>query len=174
MPQIRTLILLKSVHCRNTQQVSDAMAGVVQATVLAPVEVTPATLMDYDLIGFGSGVYFGRFHRELRTWVKRLRPLADRQAAFVFSTAGLSFLGPIWHRSLRRQLNRRNFNVIGEFSCPGHDLVGPLRLVGGLNRGRPNQVDLQRAQEFAAALREKAVDLKKTAQAGRVSDPLAR
>jgi hypothetical protein len=41
------------------------------------------------------------------------------------------------------------YRVVGTFCCPGFDTWWPLRLVGGLNKGRPNEADLTRAREFA-------------------------
>ena len=34
---------------------------------------------------------------------------------------------------------------VGAFCCPGFDTWGPLRLVGGVNKGRPDDTDLERA-----------------------------
>lgn len=45
--------------------------------------------------------------------------------------------------------------VLDSFSCRGLGTVGPLRLVGGVNKGRPNDADLDRAAVFATQLRER-------------------
>jgi hypothetical protein len=44
---------------------------------------------------------------------------------------------------------------VGDFSCNGWDTWGPLKLVGGTNKGRPNEQDLQEARVFARGLKEK-------------------
>ena len=45
--------------------------------------------------------------------------------------------------------------MIGSFSCRGFDTVGPFGFIGGINRGRPNDHDLDRAAAFAARLRKR-------------------
>lgn len=34
------------------------------------------------------------------------------------------------------------------YSCLAYDTFGPFKLVGGINKGRPNEDDLQKAVEF--------------------------
>jgi len=50
-------------------------------------------------------------------------------------------------------LNRKEFNIIGEFNCLGFDYNGPLKLIGGINKGRPNKRDIQKARLFAKSLK---------------------
>jgi flavodoxin len=50
-------------------------------------EAKPETLATYDLVGFGSGIYFGKHHRKLLQFVETLPPVTQKQA-FVFSTRG--------------------------------------------------------------------------------------
>jgi flavodoxin len=52
-------------------------------------------------------------------------------------------------------LVNRGFSIAGEFSCKGWDTVGPLKLFGGINKGRPNEGDLEGARVFARRLKEK-------------------
>jgi flavodoxin len=41
---------------------------------------------------------------------------------------------------------------VGDFVCKALDTYGPLKLIGGLNKGRPNEEDYQKAREFAQGL----------------------
>jgi flavodoxin len=152
MPQPTALVLLKSIHRRNTEKVARAIADVLGADVVAPEDATSDVLARYELFGFGSGIYFGRLHGALRSWVDGLQPQAQRLPAFVFSTAGTPALHKIAHWDLKRKLSKAGFDTIGEFNCAGYDTFGLLRLVGGLNRGRPNEADLARAGAFARSL----------------------
>jgi len=43
---------------------------------------------------------------------------------------------------------------VGEFSCRGWDTNGWLEKIGGINKGHPNEKDLERARRFAERLME--------------------
>jgi flavodoxin len=153
MPTGKTLLICFSAHHKNTQRVAEAMAEEIGATILAPAEVQPELLEDYDLIGWGSGIYFSRHADSLLQLAKNLSQ--KPRNAFIFSTAGLPFLRWWFHTSLRNALRSRGCTVMGEFSCPGWDTVGPLSWIGGIDRNHPNETDLQRARSFARSLVQK-------------------
>ena len=150
---LRTLIVCTSVHRGNTAKVARIIANTLHADVCNPSDLTKERLSHYDLIGFGSGVYFGQFHRTLRQKIIELPddPLAHLKA-FVFSTAGLPFLFRLWHWPIKYHLMRKGFDIIGEFHCRGFDTVGPLWLLGGINRQHPDNRDLEKAEVFARRL----------------------
>ena len=148
------LVLCKSVHHGNTRLVAERIAKTLGAVVVDPDEAMLPTAGDLGLIGVGSGIYYGCFHKSIRDWLRRLPPDAGRgHLAFVFSTSGLPFLSPVYHRWLRRSLEKKGFEVVGEFSCRGHDTFGPLWLIGGLNRQHPDDQDLRKAEQFADQLK---------------------
>jgi len=47
----------------------------------------------------------------------------------------------------------RGFSIVDEFSCRGWDTRGPMKLSGGINKGRPDE-DLSKARIFAQGLKE--------------------
>ena len=147
---MQALIIYTSVSHGNTEKVARAMAQVLGAALRRPSEVTSEELAAYDLIGFGSGIYFGRHHAALLALVERLPGLNKR--AFLFSTRGAPILGPC-HHALKSRLWAKGWRIVGEFSCLGWDTYGCLRRIGGINKGRPNERDLARARTFAARLR---------------------
>jgi flavodoxin len=144
-------IVYVSVHHGNTRRVAEAMAVPLGAALLNVEEALAADLQTLDLIGFGSGIYFGRHHPTVLRLVQELKFMPPR--CFVFSTAGLPSLAGLWHWSLTRRIRQRRSEIVGQFHCPGWDTVGPLWLFGGLHSSRPNDRDLARAAEFAEALR---------------------
>ena len=150
---MHTAIVYVSVHHGNTRRIAVAMAEPLGAALLSVEEAMTLDSQALDLIGFGSGIYFGRHHASLLDLVMNLKSLPPR--CFVFSTAGISSLSGLWHRSLVRQIRRRGSEVVDQFCCPGWDTVGPLWLFGGLHRRRPDQNDLTRAAQFAKDLRAK-------------------
>jgi flavodoxin len=146
---VKTLIVCHSYHHGNTKQIADAMAAVLNAKVVNPRDLNTEMLDAYDLIGFGSGIAFGKHYKQIIEVVEKLPHL--HKNAFVFSTRGDRRLR-FYHRALRRQLEEKGWTVVGEFSCRGYDTYGPNKLVGGIAKGRPNEQDLQAAAEFAQSL----------------------
>jgi flavodoxin len=146
-------IICISVHHDNTKTLSKALAEVLDAKIYSVDEATALDTFESDVVGVGSGIYFARHHRSLLQLVDSWPTRPCR--VFIFSTAGLPFLRWLQHCALRRRLVRRGFTVVGEFCCRGWDTVGPLWLLGGINRRHPNEKDLERARRFARQLLEK-------------------
>ena len=84
---MRSLIVCVSVSNGNTRRVAGVLAGELGGTVVEPEDVVPSTLGDYDLVGFGSGIYGMAFHRRLLGLVRRL-PEGHGRSSFVFATSG--------------------------------------------------------------------------------------
>ncbi len=150
MPTATPLVICASVHHGNTARVARCIADVLHADVRAPEAISVASLAEHAIVGFGSGVYYGRMHESLFALLGQLPDSPElTRVAFVFSTSGLPFLAQFWHAPLKRLLARKGFDVVGTFACRGFDTWGPLWLTGGLNRRHPDGQDLERASAFA-------------------------
>jgi len=53
-------------------KLAEVVAKVLDAQMKTPEQINPDDLQQYDLIGFGSGIYAGRYHRTLRKFVDEL------------------------------------------------------------------------------------------------------
>jgi len=144
-------IVYASIHHGNTRKLAESFAAALSADLYAIDEIGQADLTQYDLVGFGSGIYFGRNHSSLLKLVDLWQKPPRR--VFIFSTAGLPFLKCFQHASLRRRLKTKGCEVVAEFSCRGWDTVGPLWFIGGINRKHPDSSDLNRATEFARRMK---------------------
>ncbi|HEU65756.1 MAG TPA: flavodoxin [Chloroflexi bacterium] len=151
---MKTLIIYVSVHHGNTEKIARVMANILDVCLLQVEQADASILEQYDLIGFGSGIYFGKHHKSLLNFVDKLSMTINKKA-FVFSTSGLRKLSFVhnFDKPLRKKLQRKGFDIIGEFSCRGLDTYRATKLVGGINRGRPNAEDLRRAEDFASGLK---------------------
>ncbi|MCC7565037.1 MAG: flavodoxin family protein [Methanomicrobiaceae archaeon] len=147
----KALIVYISVHHGNTERIARALAERLGADLLACPDADPDTILRYDLIGLGSGIYFGRHHGCLLDLVDRLPPSCERRA-FLFSTAGYPRLMGRWHKALKEKLVTKGFLIKGEFCCEGFDTYGPLAFIGGINKGRPDANDIVAAEAFAEDL----------------------
>ena len=158
---VKSLVIVFSYHHNNTEKIANACANVLGAEVKTPQQVKPEEIADYDLVGFGSGIYSATFDPSLLDLADRLPSTAGKKA-FLFSTYGApAFIANREfieknHQQIREKLQAKGYTVIGEFGCAGWNTNSFLRFFGGLNKGRPNAEDLRNAEEFARNVKGKA------------------
>lgn len=124
------------------------MGQEMDADVITPDEVRPRALADYDLIGFGSGIYFMLHHPSMLSLAARLPQ--TKTNAFVFSTSGAG--KTLLHVGLRTLLKRSGLRIVDEFACKGFEGFSPGGMSFGRNQGLPNESDLSDARAFVRAL----------------------
>lgn len=146
---MKVLIVYESVHHGNTEKIANAIAETLNAVTAKTKDINLNMLRDYDLIGFGSGIFYGKMHKNILDLVDKLHELPNKKA-FVFSTSGMGRLN--YNNTVKEKLEAEGFNVAGSFSCRGFDTFGPFKLVGGIAKGRPNDKDIKKAKDFAGNL----------------------
>lgn len=150
---MKALIVYVSYHHGNTEKIAKAMGEVLEAELRSPELTKPESITGYDLIGFASGNYFGKFDNRLVAFIDSLPRILDKPA-FIFSTHGAKTT-QMAHAELKKHLADKGLNVVGEWHCRAFDTFGPLMLLGGINKGRPNEGDVNDAKRFAEGLRAK-------------------
>jgi len=80
---MKTLIVYTSVHHQNTEKVAKVMAEELEADLTPTGDAQPEALATYDLIGFGSGIYFGKHHKTLLRFVETLPPIDTKTGVCV-------------------------------------------------------------------------------------------
>ncbi|MDD1685027.1 MAG: flavodoxin family protein [Methanoregula sp.] len=159
---VKSLVVVFSYHHKNTEKIAKVFAKVLGAPVKTPRQVNPDDIREYDLVGFGSGIYSGTFDASVLDLADRLPQATGKTKAFIFSTYGApaTFAGREFvennHSQIREKLQAKGYMVIGEFGCAGFNTNSFLKFFGGLNKGRPNAEDLKNAEAFARNLNEKA------------------
>jgi flavodoxin len=147
---MRTLIVCHSSHHNNTLIIAKIFGAILKADICEPHEVDPLTCMNnYDLIGFGSGIYAARHHESLFTLIDQLPQ--NKKPVFIFSTKALQFVN-FYHKSLRAHLKKKGCFIVEEFSCLGYATYGPLKWTGGLNKGHPSLEDKTNAEKFVKSI----------------------
>ncbi|MBI5679626.1 MAG: flavodoxin family protein [Methanobacterium sp.] len=164
---MKTAIIYKSIHHGNTKKIAEAMVNALEAELFDLKDANHDIIKEYDLIGFGSGIYFSKPHKKLRKFVEDLDNVENKKA-FVFSTSGskkpsnaqrlghrksFDFRASKFNDLLKNELSKKGFEILGEFNCKGFDTWGPFKLIGGLNKGKPDEEDLKNAAEFAKSLK---------------------
>lgn len=151
---MKSIIILYSYHHHNTEKLAKAIAGVLGADIKWPEDVNTEELQEYDLVGFGSGIYDAKHHLYLLELADRLPEVTDGKA-FLFSTAGITGQTKATkdHSHLMEKLQSKGYVIVDEFQCKGFNTNSFLKLFGGINKGRPNVQDLKNAEEFAMDLK---------------------
>jgi flavodoxin len=150
---MKTAIVCKSVHHGNTLKVAEVMAEEMEADIYTPEEFADETLQQYEMIGFGSGIYNARPHRSLLARVKEIDDLSGKDV-FVFYTSGFEKFPVLssFETALTKELEQKGAHIAGTFSCRGFQTWGPFRFRGGRNKGHPDEEDLEDARTFARTL----------------------
>ena len=153
---MRSLIILYSYHHNNTEKVAKVISRVLEAQVKTPEQVDLEELQEYDLVGFGSGIYGDKHHESLLSLADRL-PSVSKAKAFLFSTSAMINEWKVAddHSALGEKLQSKGYTIIDEFACKGFNTNSFLKYLGGMNKGRPNSEDLKNAEEFANNLKTK-------------------
>jgi len=154
---MKAVLIVHSYHHGNTRKVADAMAKQLGAEVYTTETINPTEATQFDLIGLGAGIDTGKHYAPLLEFAAAL-PESAGQQVFVFSTAGIAGSEKKMlrdHEALHEILERKGYSILGDFACKGHDTVGFLKHIGGINKGRPNDDDLKAASRFAASMLEK-------------------
>ena len=140
-----TAIIYYSKHHGNTKKLLDAIAASDSGVEL--VDATDKHELDlskYDRIGFASGIYYGKFAEQVLTFAKVNLP--TNKDVFFIATAGNPTKNCF--NSIAEVTEEKHCKELGRYISKGYDTFGPFKLVGGLNKGRPNEEDLQKAVEF--------------------------
>lgn len=142
---MKILTIISSTHMGNTRKIAEAMAKTAPVTIAEIDNISDYNLHDYDIVGFGSGIYFGRHDTKIIEFVKKV---CDKEAyTFVFSTSGSANF-PKNNKPLIDLLKSKNKIVLGSFGCKAFDKFGPFKLVGGINKNHPDENDFKQAQIF--------------------------
>ena len=142
---MKILAVVESSHQGNTMKVAQAMAQVAPMDITSVEDAPKYNFSDYDIVGFGSGIYYGKHDKKI---IELVSNVCDKKAyTFVFSTSGSSgFLKN--NQPLADLLKSKNKVVLGSFGCKGLDKFFVFKLLGGISKGHPNKKDLSEAQKF--------------------------
>ena len=146
---MKTAIVYESTHHQNTLKLVQAIREKFPVDVIDVTETESADLTGYDLIGFAAGIAYGKFYPAIEKFAARCLPAGKR--VFFLYTCGRD--SKSYLASMRETAARKDCQVLGAYSCRGFDTFGPFKLVGGINKGRPNEEDIAGAVRFFEKLR---------------------
>ena len=83
---MKTVIIYASVHHNNTKELVCAIAAENDIDVVDATKITEKDLSGYDLIGFASGIYFGKLHQSVINFAEVNLP--ENKDVFLICTYG--------------------------------------------------------------------------------------
>ena len=141
---MKAIIVFASTHHGNTKKVVDAIANECEIDLLDATKVHEKDLREYDLIGFASGIFFTKFSEQVLNFARVNFP--TNKNVFFIATAGNPIKGNF--NSIADIVKEKKCNEVGRFQCKGFDTYGPFKLVGGIQKGHPDETDLKEAVDF--------------------------
>lgn len=139
----KCLIVYESYHHGNTKKIAEAMAKVSGAELCPVDEISSKNPDEYEIIGFGAGIAYGRHYEKLMKAAAELQ--LGGKSVFVFSTSGTG--NKNYNIKLIKQMEDAGASVAGNFTCKGYDTM-VLKLFGGVSKGHPNEEDISAAEKF--------------------------
>lgn len=152
---MKTLIIYNSTYKKNTEQIAKVIAKEIKAELVPLKDAVNISIKNYDLIGFGSGVYKESMAPQLFQYVNTLD--FKNKNCFVFSTSGMG--AKFYNNKLIKLLKKKGANCTGSFACKGSFVSRDFsnnkifEIMGKLSQGHPNTKDIKKAEKFSNQLK---------------------
>lgn len=141
------LIIVKSKHNDNTLKIAEAMSEAAPVTLARLEDIENYNIKNFDIIGFGSGVYMGNPDKDMLKFIDKIDYIGN---AFVFSTSmSLDYIKA--NERMTQILTDKGWNVLGSFGCKGFSKMLFFRK----NKLKPDIDDFENAQNFIYDIVEK-------------------
>lgn len=141
---MKVLIVYHSEHHGNTKKLVEAIAGQGDVTLLNASENSNLNWSDYDLIGFASGIFYQKFHKDILDSAEKNLPIGKK--VFFLYTCGVKRNS--YTDAIRQIAEAKKAQIVGSYGCLGFDTFGPFKLVGGIAKGHPDDKDMSDALNF--------------------------
>ena len=147
---MKSLIIYYSGYNGNTEKIAQFFAKEMGSELINIKDINDVDIKDYNLIGFGSGVYRESMAPQLFRLVENLN-LRDKNV-FVFSTSGVGI--KFYNRKLIKLLESKGAINKGSFACKGSFVAQQFTdkklfgIIGRLSQGHPNDKDIKKAKKF--------------------------
>ena len=148
---MKTVIIYGSRHHGNTKKVCDRIATECGAELVEAVSVDESFRWeDYELIGFASGIAYGRFYDDV---VRAAQKVPKSKKVFFLYTCARN--DKDFSSGIQKTVSDRGSDCIGSYGCRGYNTYGPLKLIGGMNKNNPSEDELKGAVDFVKDLEAK-------------------
>jgi flavodoxin len=140
---MKTLIIYASHHHGNTEKLVKHMAENYDIELFNAEKEDKVDYDGYDLIGFASGMDFGKFYPQVTDLAEKL-PAGKK--VFALYTCGMDSSN--YGRQIEEIAAHTDCKYLGKFGCKGYDTYGPWKLIGGINKAHPSESEMADACAF--------------------------
>ena len=144
----KAIIIYASTHHGSTKKLAEAIANQYIIHLIDATKQQEADLSVYDLIGFASGIDFGKFYDPVEQFLEKNLP-KNKQVFFLYTCAKVSNR---FTETIKTAARKKGAVILGEYGCRGFNTYGPWKLIGGMNKGHPSAEELQGAMRFLGSL----------------------
>lgn len=132
-------------------KIAEAIAEAAPITIVDVSEADRYNVGDYDIVGYGSGIYAGKFAKKILNHIEK--SIEDLKNVFIFSTSGTG--KEKYNEKLAAYFNEHGKNLLGSFACKGLCKWFIFAVGGGIAKGHPDIEDFEAAQTFIENVIEK-------------------
>lgn len=140
----KTAIVYSSIHQGNTYKIVKAISDKYDIDLIDVSKDYKVDLSKYSMIGFASGIDFGRFYPEVEICLKRNLP-ENKNIFFIYTCAKTNNK---FTKSIEAEALKKNAKILGIYGCKGYNTYGPWKLIGGMNKNHPNKYEIDNAIKF--------------------------
>lgn len=140
----KIVIIYASTHHRNTYKLVKAISDKYHIDIIDATQQSSASLENYDVIGFASGIDFGKFYESIEIFAKENLPM-EKQVFFLY-TCAKNRKG--FTDSMRGIVTQKKAVILGEYGCKGFNTYGSWKVIGGMNKNHPTEDEILQAVEF--------------------------
>ena len=146
----KSVIIYASTHHGNTFKRVNAIAEKYGTKLIDATKEKTADLTGYNLIGFASGIDFGKFYGCVEDFLENNLP-ENKKVFFIYTCAKES---PKFTNTIKEKAKKKNSHILGEYGCKGFNTYGPWKMIGGMNKKHPTNDEIADAVKFFGTVME--------------------
>ena len=144
----KAILIYASKHHGNTYKLAKAISEKYEIAMIDATKESIVDLQEYEVIGFASGIDFGKFYEEIENFAEANLPI--KKEVFFLYTCAMERKG--FTNSIREIAVKKEAIILGEYGCKGYNTYGPWQLIGGMNKNHPTEAEIVEVVNFYGGL----------------------
>ena len=144
----KSILIYASKHHGNTYKLVNAISEKYDIAMIDATKESIVDLQEYEVIGFASGIDFGKFYEEIENFAEANLPI--KKEVFFLYTCAMERKG--FTNSIKEISLKKDAIILGEYGCKGYNTYGPWQLIGGMNKNHPTEAEIAEVVNFYGEL----------------------